>query len=347
MVRTAWNQYSQNNRRYIFGRPESFVSLQLERRPRMRVNLLCLGAIGLSSIVLAVTQRNGLFKKHGLEVQLIAVRGTAVPEFTTTNPIGHIGAPAAVMRAGTGADLRLIASFDTSRLSNCLVVRPGINTRDQLRGKRLGARVAGAAMWIHTVIALEALGLDRIQDRISIAEIGDPSEIIRALEAGAIDGAVLARAQCEQLTRQGCSILLDLSPLDVYGAPDALVVTAHFLNQNPDVAAAVLAGLIEGAAFALSPNKRPAVLEAIKSEMRITDNAIAECALHDLSRVLARKPYPSVERLRNMQRIMLTANARVLGVTIEGMVDDRFVRRLDESGAIDRTYVSYGVPDPI
>jgi len=202
-------------------------------------------------------------------------------------------------------------------------------------------------MWIHTVIALEALGLDPTQDQIGIAEIGDPSDIMRALEAGAIDGAVLARAQCEQLARGGCSILLDLSPLDVYGAPDVLVVTARFVNESPEVTQRIVAGLIEGAAFAVSPHKTPVVLETIKSEMRITDNAIAESALRDLSRVLARKPYPSIARLRHMQRIMSTSNACVLGVTIDGMVDDRFVRRLDESGAIDRTYASYGVPDLI
>ena len=311
----------------------------------MKVNLLHLGAVGLSSIVPAVAQRNGLFEKHDLDVQLVPVRGTAVPEFTTTNPIGHIGAPAAVMRACAGANLRVLASFDTARLSNCLVVRSGIKTRDQLRGKRLGARVTGAAMWIHTVLALEALGLDWAEDQIRILEIGDPANIIRALESGAIDGAVLARAQCEQLSRRGYSILLDLLPLNVHGAPDALAVTAQFLAENPKTTEGIVTGLIEAAAFTLSPDKRPIVLETIKSEMRITDDAIVGNALHELSKILARKPYPSIERLRNMQRIMSTTNPRVLGVTLEDMVDDRLVGRLDANGAIDRIYGSYGVRD--
>ena len=309
----------------------------------MKVNLLRLGAVGLSSIVPAVAQANGLFEKHDLDVQLVPVLGTAVPEFTTTNPIGHIGAPAAVMRASGGADLRLLASFDTARLSSCLVVRPGIDTADELRGRRLGARVTGAAMWIHTVLALEALGLDWAKDQISIAEVGDPTDIMHALEAGAIDGAVLARAQCEQLCREGCSILLDLFPLGVHGASDALIVTAQFLEENPEATEGVITGFIEGAAFTLSPEKRKIVLETIKSEMRIADNAIAENALRELSRVLARKPYPSIEHLRNMQRVMSTSNACVLMVTMEDMVDDHVVRRLDEGGTIDRIYASYSV----
>ena len=311
----------------------------------MKVNLLRLGAVGLSSIVPAIAQRNRLFEKHDLDVQLVPVLGTAVPELTTTNPIGHIGSPAAVMRACAGANLRVLASFDTARLSNCLVVRSGIKTRDQLRGKRLGARVTGAAMWIHAVLALEALGLDWVEDQIRILEIGDPADIMRALESDAIDGAVLARAQCEQLSRRGYSILLDLLPLNVHGAPDALVVTAQFLAENPKATEGIVTGLIEAAAFTLSPDKRSIVLETIKAEMRITDNVIVENALHELSKILARKPYPSIERLRNMQRIMSTINPNVLGVTMEDMVDDLLVSRLDASGAIDRIYGSYGVRD--
>jgi len=309
----------------------------------MKINMLCLGAVGLGSILLAVAHRQGLFRKHGIDVQLVPVRGTQVPELTPSNSFGYIGAPAAVMRAAEGADLRILASFDTARLSSCLIVNCGITKPEQLRGKRLGARVVGAAMWIQTVLALEKLGLQPEQDQISVAEIGDPVDVIRELEAGRIDGAVLARAQCEQLASKGFSILLDLFPLDMYGAPDALVVTGAFLQDHPDVTERIVAGLIEGAAFALSPRERPATLESIKSELMLTDTVAAERGLVELSKVIARKPYPSIERLHNMQRVMSLSKPVVSGVVIEDLVDSRFVRKLDENRFIERTYAAYGV----
>jgi ABC-type nitrate/sulfonate/bicarbonate transport system substrate-binding protein len=198
-------------------------------------------------------------------------------------------------------------------------------------------------MWIHTVLALEKLGLQPEQDQISVEEIGDPVDVIRAMEAGRIDGAVLARAQCEQLARKGFSILLDLFPLDMYGAPDALVVTATFLRDHPEVAERIVAGLIEGVAFALSPRERSAALESIKSELMLTDTVAAESGLVELSRVVARRPYPSIERLRNMQRTMSLYKSTVRGVVIEDLVDNRFVRKLDENRFIERTYAAYGV----
>jgi ABC-type nitrate/sulfonate/bicarbonate transport system substrate-binding protein len=166
---------------------------------RPLINLLCLGAVGLSAIVLSIAHRRELFKKHGANVQLIPVPGTQLPELTITNPVGHIGAPATIMRAAGGAELRILASLDNGRLSNHLVVSPDIAKPEDLRGKCLGARVTGAALWINTVLALEQLGLDLKRDNINIVPIGDPSHIMRALEERRIDGAVLSTAQSREL----------------------------------------------------------------------------------------------------------------------------------------------------
>ena len=145
------------------------------------MNLLCLHPFGLSSIVLFMAQREGLFQKHGVEIRLVPVGSTRIPEISESNPVGHIGAPAAIMRAAQGADLRILASLDDGRLTNCLVVSPDIKSAEDLRGRRLGARVVGAALWIHTVIALEQLGLDYVRDNIEILPIGDPPQIMQAV----------------------------------------------------------------------------------------------------------------------------------------------------------------------
>jgi ABC-type nitrate/sulfonate/bicarbonate transport system substrate-binding protein len=94
--------------------------------------------------------------------------------------------------------------------------------------------VQGAALWIHTVLALEQLGLDPGKDGIDILPIGDPAKVMQALEGGQIEGAVLSSAQSRQLVGKGYSVLLDLSPRNVYGATDALVVTPKIVQKHPD-----------------------------------------------------------------------------------------------------------------
>jgi hypothetical protein len=77
----------------------------------------------------------------------------------------------------------------------------------------------------------------------------------------------------------------------------------------------------------------------------ITDDAAAEDGLRQLSAVVVRKPYPSIERLRDMQRIMSIVEPKVRDVEITSVVEDRFVRSLDRSGFIDSIYAACNTPD--
>ena len=241
----------------------------------MGVKLLSLKAVGLGAIILDIAGRYGLFTRHGADVDLVPVTGIQIPNLTKAVPMGYIGAPAALMRAAGGTKLKILASFDDARLSNRLVVSPAIATPDQLRGRRLGARVTGAAMWLHTVLALEKLGLDPVRDEIEILEIGDPPKIIAALEAQRIDGAVLSEAQCQQLQSKGFRILFDFSPLNAHGAPDALVVMSDFFETS-EQPKRILAAMIEAVAFATSAEKENDTLVSVKETLGITDESAAK-----------------------------------------------------------------------
>jgi hypothetical protein len=45
-----------------------------------------------------------------------------------------------------------------------------------------------------------------------------------------------------------------------------------------------------------------------------------------------------VDGLRNIQRMMATLNPKVKSIRVEDLIDNRFVRKLDESGYIDSLY---------
>ncbi len=75
--------------------------------------------------------------------------------------------------------------------------------------------------------------------------------------------------------------------------------------------------------------------------MQITDPTLAEEGYHDLMFAIEKKPYPSSDSLRNVQRIMALLNPKVGNVKVEeiiDIIDSRFIRKLDENGFIDNTY---------
>ena len=306
-----------------------------------RVNLLHVFVGPSFGLPLAIAQEHGLFAKHGVEVRLVLVPGAEVPRLTEDSPMGYIGPPAVLLRAAEGADLKMLGSFITGRVAGHLVAKPGISKPGELRGKRVGVRALGAAAWIQTMLALEKLGLEPNRDNITVVATGDR---LQALEAGTIEAAVLSPAESRQLAGKGFSVLLDLYPANIDVPQNALAVTGAYLRRSPDVVEKVVAALMEGVAFSLSPANKPAVLNTIMNTFRVTDAAAAEDSYQAYVRAVVRKPYPpSADRLQEMQRIMARHDPTVLKVRIGELLDDGIIRKLDDTGAIDRLYSTYGV----
>jgi len=70
----------------------------------------------------------------------------------------------------------------------------------------------------------------------------------------------------------------------------------------------------------------------------MTDEAAAENGYQEQLLTLNRKPYPSLEGLRNAQRLMAMQNPKIAALKIEELIDSRFVHKLDETGVIDGLY---------
>jgi hypothetical protein len=52
------------------------------------------------------------------------------------------------------------------------------------------------------------------------------------------------------------------------------------------------------------------------------------------------QPDPLLDGLRNAQRLMAQQNPKITALKVEQLTDARFVRKLDESGFIDRLYAA-------
>jgi NitT/TauT family transport system substrate-binding protein len=304
-----------------------------------RINIIFAEGTGSFVVLLEIAQAQGFFEKRGLDVRAVPQRGAAVPRLSDETPLGLIGAPAALLQVADGADLKLIATLSTTNLSGHLLAQSGINAPADLRGKRLGVRVMGAGIWISTMLALEQLQLDASRDDITMAPVGSPAEIFRALEQGAIDGALVTLAQSRELEAKGFSVLLRDYPAGITSFDGVLVAKTDYVATHAEVAQGVTAALIEALAFALNSRNQPEVMKAFEVSLRITDAGTASENLRELWP----KPYPLLHTLQRMQRIIGRHNPLVLDIPLERLIDDRILRTLEESGTIDALYTSHGM----
>ena len=307
--------------------------------------VLAHGALNARIAPLWIGHEQKFFAKYGVESTVILVRqiqimvsglGTGEIDIALTSGSTLLGASAG------GLDAKMVAALN-GRVTYDLVAAPAIKTLKDLRGKRFGIQAFGGGLWMGAMLGLESLGLDPQRDNINVLQIGDQSVIAQALEAGNIDAAALDGVFSRRLKQKGFTVLAEFSQANIPTIGLGMVAKTSVIRERQDAFEGILKGLSESVAFILSQKSKPVVLKTIMQHLRISDPATAEEGYQDLVTGLDKKLLPSVEGLRNTQRLLKPRNPRLENIKVEELIDDRIVRRLEESGFISRLQAAYGI----
>jgi NitT/TauT family transport system substrate-binding protein len=285
----------------------------------------------------------GFFGKYGIESEPVLLRSgaTLVTGMAAGDiQIGRTAGAAVLSAVAAGHDIKMLATF-SSRNSYDVVVRPNIKRAEDLRGKKLAINSVGGGTWIGAMLWLEHFGIDPQRDQILLQSVGDQGVQSQALESGIVDVAFVDSVYSKLLKQKGMNILAESSELKQPLVSQSTIVPRGFLQQYPEIAEGYLKGEIEGIAFAVAPKNKPAVLKTIMRRLRV-DASAAEEGYADMLRGIDRKPMASLEGMRNLQRLLKPRNPKIGDLKVEEIVDNRIMRKLDESGFIDRAFAAQG-----
>lgn len=319
----------------------SSVPTYSQTRPKVVIGYASMSTVATT---LWVTQEKGFFTENGIDAQTIFIPGSPTLIATLNSgdvQFGYTGGTATLGSAVGGLDVKMIAAF-ANRVQTDLVVRPDIKTPADLKGKRIGVTSIGGSGWMSVMLGLEQLGLNPERDHISLTAFGDQRVISQAVEQGTINGAAVAGVFSHRLKRSGYNILGELEKIPLVGT--GIVVKTDYLNSQSGIVRNTLKALIEGHAYVLNPANRATVLEIITKKLGLSDATMASDGLDDYVRRVDRKPYVSMDGLRNIQRFMKLKNPKVAEVKLERLIDDSILRDLDKSGFIDQVYAAQRVP---
>jgi NitT/TauT family transport system substrate-binding protein len=285
----------------------------------------------------------GFFAKYGIESEPVLLRSgaTLVTGMASGDiQIGRTAGAAVLSAVAAGHEIKMLATF-SSRNSYDVVVRPNIKKAEDLRGKKLAINSVGGGTWIGAMLWLEYFGLDPQRDQILLQSIGDQGVQSQALESGTVDVVFVDSVYSKVLKQKGMTILAESSELKQPLVSQSTIVPRAFLQQHPDIAEGYLKGEIEGIAFATAPKNKPAVIKTLMRRLRV-DAVAAEEGYSDMLRGVDRKPFASLEGMRNLQRLLKPRNPKIGDLRVEDVVDNRIMRKLDESGFIDRAFAAQG-----
>jgi len=307
---------------------------------------LVIGYAAMSSRVMPlwIAEEQGILSKYGIDSEQVFIRGapTLVAGLASGDiHIASTGGSAMLAAIAAGHDLKMLAAF-SSRNTYDLVTRASIKKAEDLRGKRFGVTSIGGTVWMGIMLWLEHFGLDEQRDKIQLQVLGDQSVQMQALLNGTIDAAVLDGVFSRRLKQKGFNITGEYSELKQLYISQAIVVQGKYVQQRPEMLENLLKAQVEAIAFSLAPKNKPTVIKTFMRRLRI-DASAAEEGYADLQRAMDRKPYASPEGLRNVQRLMALRSPKVGEIKIDNVIDNRIIRKLDDSGFINRAYTAQGM----
>jgi ABC-type nitrate/sulfonate/bicarbonate transport system substrate-binding protein len=284
---------------------------------------------------LFVTQRAGLFEPEGLDVEIRlldgakrCVRGLLDGEVLFAN----LAAPALVEAALGGAGVVFITGGINQQF---LVGRPGINTVQELAGGRIGPGEPGQLgdLLIRFLVPkLEEQGIPGVQ----IVYGSGSQQRIGALLDGSIDAAALSPPTAMQARRQGCRFLVDFADYGLNFTLGGLATTRELIRTQPDLVRRFVRAYVAG--MHRYKTDRELVMEVQQDYSGFRDRAVAEETYDATEPGFPRAPYPVTTGLQIVLDTLATTDSRARGFAAASLVDDSFVRELDDSGYIARLY---------
>lgn len=250
------------------------------------------------NVLVAVAQKKDLFKKHGLEVELIAMRGgVQVTQALLGNSIqfAQMAGSVVVRAVLSGADLVMIAGF-INRINYYLVSRPEIASPKDLLGKRIASASIGGS--VDTVLRLGLKGLGVDPARVTILPAGPPQSRLAALSSGQMDATIVAPESLDAVEKTGLKILKDLSDVDFYIQHTGLVVGRNSLRENRELVKNFLAAIIDSIDF--YRNQEPETLKIMQEFTGIKDQHALKSSYSFHKKLFLQPPYVRPEGFQTL-----------------------------------------------
>lgn len=305
--------------------------------------VIAYSAISPSQIPAWMAHEAGLFRKYGLDVQLIFVESGSrtVQTLVSGDVVAAQVAGSSVIQSNLqGSGVVMIAGF-LNTMDYKFIVSRDITRPDQLKGKTVAVSRIGSSSDFATRYALEKYGLTPDKD-VAILQIGSQPARFSALETGKIHGVMIAIPLTAKATKMGFNTLADLQMLGLEYQHTGLAVSQNLMKTQPDLVRNVLKAFVEAIHF-MKTHRKEAV--AVLAKYLKTDDAEALEEAYDstVQALIPEKPYPTIKGIQIMLREMGAKDPAAKSARPEQFVDTSFLRELDNAAFIDRLYKTTAV----
>ena len=222
-------------------------------------------AFSISFLNIFVARDAGLFKKHGLEVELIQMAGPLPVAALAAGEIDYLtGYTTGIVATGQGAPLKGIM-ISLRKPPFFLVAEAGVQRPADLAGKRIGVDRIGSLQHLVVRLLLKSKGAD--PEKAIFTQTGSVSNTVTSLGQGAVSAAVLSGPHNVIMAQKGFRQIGAADELPMHFPTSGLVVNETKLKTDAVRIKSVIRVMLD--AHALARKDKPWMVTYIRDKWKV------------------------------------------------------------------------------
>lgn len=225
-------------------------------------------AFSISFLNLFVARDAGLFKKHGLDAELIQMAGPLPVAALSAGDIDYLtGYTTGIIATGQGAPLKGIM-ISLRKPPFFLIAEQSVQRPADLAGKRVGVDRIGSLQHLVARLMLKNKGAD--PEKAIFTQTGSVSNTVTSLGQGAVAAAILSGPHNVIMTQKGFRQIGSADELSTHFPTSGLVVNESKLKSDATRIKSVIRAMLDATAFCRK--EKTWVVNYIKDKWKIEQN---------------------------------------------------------------------------
>ena len=298
---------------------------------------IAISAITTSQVNVWVPLAAGLFKKHGLDVELIYISGAPVGAAALLSgevQITQGGVTGSITSNLRGAGTYIILG-GADRFPYQLIAAPTIKQLADLKGKRFAISRIGSADHTAVMFVLPKLGVQPDKE-LNMVSVGSVPARFAALVNGSVQGALLIPPETVKAKELGYRVLSNFADIEINYQQNGVYTTRTLITKRPDLLRRFATAYSEGNHYIHTNSE--GTQRIMRKYLQGDEKAIREAYTEVVLKATPKIPYPSKPGIQTLLDFLATSTPEAAKAKPDDFIDTRFVKELEDSGLYARLY---------
>jgi ABC-type nitrate/sulfonate/bicarbonate transport system substrate-binding protein len=297
--------------------------------------LIAYGGHNETMVPIWVGVERGLFRKYGVDPRALQTRSGPIMMATLASGGAPLvwAAPSSALNASVSGMKLGCFAVGNNKVPRELIVRKGIDSLEDLRGKTFGVQSIGGGFWLSTMVVLDGLSIDPDKYKLNMRVIGDTATVTQALTSGNVDAAIVPYSFADMAKRAGAIALADAGTLNLIYQATVMCAPKDSASINQETMISLTKGIVESLVYILDPANKREVSEVLKKNLRLSKEEDVEASYRVARLQMPNLDVaPNVGAWRTVKRIVTRVNPKVQEVDLDQVIVSGPVQNLEASG---------------